>query len=88
MVGVAGLEPATSCSQNTRANQTALHPDYTNYTTSDRENQCQYLSCLTASQYLSYNKAKANVVLATSDSGLPAVPKVSKNGFTPILTFC
>lgn len=26
MVGVAGFEPATSCSQNTRANQTALHP--------------------------------------------------------------
>ena len=27
LVGVAGFEPATSCSQGTRANQAALHPD-------------------------------------------------------------
>ena len=26
MVGVAGFEPAASCSQGTRANQAALHP--------------------------------------------------------------
>ncbi len=26
LVGVAGFEPATSCSQGTRANQAALHP--------------------------------------------------------------
>ena len=31
MVGVAGFEPATSCSQGTRANQAALHPDPPSY---------------------------------------------------------
>ena len=29
MVGVAGFEPATSCSQSRRANRAAPHPDIT-----------------------------------------------------------
>ena len=31
MVGVAGFEPAASCSQGTRANQAALHPEHAVY---------------------------------------------------------
>ncbi len=31
LVGVAGFEPATSCSQGTRANQAALHPANNSY---------------------------------------------------------
>ena len=31
VVGVAGFEPAASCSQGTRANQAALHPDESLY---------------------------------------------------------
>ncbi len=31
MVGVAGFEPAASCSQGTRANQAALHPEHDVY---------------------------------------------------------
>jgi hypothetical protein len=33
MVGVAGFEPAASCSQGTRANQAALHPEHAVYKT-------------------------------------------------------
>ncbi len=31
LVGVAGFEPAASCSQGTRANQAALHPEHAVY---------------------------------------------------------
>jgi hypothetical protein len=39
LVGVAGFEPAASCSQGTRANQAALHPATSLYMTASRKSQ-------------------------------------------------
>jgi hypothetical protein len=39
VVGVAGFEPAASCSQGTRANQAALHPATSLYSTRDIKSQ-------------------------------------------------
>jgi hypothetical protein len=39
VVGVAGFEPAASCSQGTRANQAALHPATSLYSSEDLKSQ-------------------------------------------------
>jgi hypothetical protein len=39
VVGVAGFEPAASCSQGTRANQAALHPATSLYSSGDLKSQ-------------------------------------------------
>jgi hypothetical protein len=39
LVGVAGFEPAASCSQGTRANQAALHPATPLYSTKEPKSQ-------------------------------------------------
>ena len=42
MVGVAGFEPAASCSQGTRANQAALHPAEAIYNRGHRKAQAHF----------------------------------------------